>query len=403
MSASAPTDLQAHEPTMSELVARAEGLHDIVAEDAVAADRDRRLTDRVADAITEAGLLHLMAPRRLGGYQTDVLTLVEVTRVLGRACSSAGWVAGILNAGAWLTGILPEQAQRDVWGENPRARVCGVLAPTAEVEHVDGGILVSGEWGWASGSLHCDWAIAGAPIGPPAEEGSDFEHGLILLPMSDVTIKDTWYVAGMRGTGSNTLVVDKAFVPDHRIQSMPKALKGEYRTEHHDEALYRASLPGVLMLAAVGPHVGMAQAAFDYVLEKAPKRQVSSTNYTQKDSVSFQLGLAEAAARIDTALLHAHRAARDVDAAAAAGGLPDPLIRTRVRMDSGWVASQCREAIDGLMTAHGSSGFADFSPLARIWRDQETSSRHAILQVEVAKEIYGKALLGVTETVSKLV
>ncbi|NLT04797.1 MAG: oxidoreductase [Solirubrobacterales bacterium] len=399
MTASAPASAQDQETA---LVERAAALHDLVAEDAAEADRERRLTDRVVDAITDAGLLSLTTPRRLGGYEADLATLVEVTRELGRACSSTGWVAGILNAGAWLAATLPEQAQREVWGENPHARVAGVLAPTAEVEHVDGGIVVTGEWGWASGSLHAEWTMAGAPLGTDADGRP--ENALILLPMSELTIKDTWFVAGMRGTGSNTLVAERVFVPEHRIMSMAAALDGEYRTEHADEALYRASLPGVLMLAALGPHVGMAQAVLEYATAKAPRRSVSSTTYTaQTDSVAFQLRLAEAAIKIDSALMHAHRAAADVQSAAEAGGLPEPLIRARVRMDSGWVSTLCREAIDDLMTAHGSSGFADFSPIARIWRDQETSSRHAILQTDVCKEVYGKALLGVEPNVSHLI
>ena len=148
----------------------------------------------------------------------------------------------------------------------------------------------------------------------------------------------------------------------------------------------------------------MAQAVLEYATAKAPRRSVSSTTYTaQTDSVAFQLRLAEAAIKIDSALMHAHRAAADVQSAAEAGGLPEPLIRARVRMDSGWVSTLCREAIDDLMTAHGSSGFADFSPIARIWRDQETSSRHAILQTDVCKEVYGKALLGVEPNVSHLI
>jgi len=28
------------------------------------------------------------------------------------------------------------------------------------------------------------------------------------MPMSELTIEDTWFVAGMKGTGSNTIVTD---------------------------------------------------------------------------------------------------------------------------------------------------------------------------------------------------
>jgi alkylation response protein AidB-like acyl-CoA dehydrogenase len=30
--------------------------------------------------------------------------------------------------------------------------------------------------------------------------------GLSLMPMNQLTIEDTWYMVGMKGTGSNTIV-----------------------------------------------------------------------------------------------------------------------------------------------------------------------------------------------------
>ena len=87
----------------------------------------------------------------------------------------------------------------------------------------------------------------------------------------------------------------------------------------------------------VGPQLGLGRAALDLVREKAAKKPISYTFFTaQADSVAFQLQLAEAAMLIDTAHLHAYRAADDIDRAAAAGVYPDFLARARVRADTGW-------------------------------------------------------------------
>ena len=156
-------------------------------------------------------------------------------------------------------------------------------------------------------------------------------------------------MAGMKGTGSNTLVADEVFVPDHRLLSVPKGIENEYPTEHKDEALYRSSFIPVLALILVGPQLGLARAARDLCIAKAPKRAISYTSFErQTDSVAFQLEVAKAAMKVDTAHLHAFRAAGDIDAAAARGDKLDYVTRARVRADTGYTADTARAAIDAL-------------------------------------------------------
>ena len=216
--------------------------------------------------------------------------------------------------------------------------------------------------------------------------------------------EDTWFVAGMRSSGSNCLIADDVFVPEHRVMPMPPAIAGDYLTEHSDEVLYRSALMPVVALVLVGPQLGLGRAALDFVIGKAPNKTIAYTNYTsQKESTAFQLQIAEAARLIDTAHLHAYRAAADIDDAAARGEYPDYLTRARVRSDTGYVAQCITRAIDILLYAHGAGSFAEVSPLQRIWRDSATGARHAIVSPTVNYEIYGKALLGVDESITPMV
>ena len=138
--------------------------------------------------------------------------------------------------------------------------------------------------------------------------------------------------------------------------------------------------------------------------EKASSRTIAYTFFDkQSASVAFQLQIADAALMIDTAHFHAYRAADDVDGAAARGVYPDRLTRARVRADTGYVVEKITQAIDKLMFAHGSAGFADASPLQRIWRDAAVASRHAVCLPPIGYELYGKALLGVENTVTPLI
>lgn len=374
-------------PSRSELVARAAALREQLWADAPETDRTRRLTDASLCAVATAGLNRMMTPRRLGGYEADARTVLDVTVELGKGCGATAWVTAVYNSGNFVAAMFPDRVRDEVWGDNPDARTAMVLvAPTATVEPADRGVVVSGKWGYASGSLHAEWIVvlAGKP-----------EPRVLLIPLRDLTVQDTWFVAGMRGTGTNTVVADRVFVPQHRITAYRPILDGSRPVVRDDEPLYRTTLSGVLQVFLLGGMIGEATAALEYVLAKASKRAIASSTYaSQLDSVPFQVLVAEAAELIDTARLHATRAADTIDEAARTGASLDVPTRARMRMDAAWTVQKCREAVDLLMSAHGTSAFAEVSPLQRIWRDLGVGSRHAGFGGQIPQEIYGKALLG---------
>ena len=389
--------------TTAELVARARSLGPLLAANASAGEADRRVVEESIAALTEAGLFKIAVPRRYGGYETSVRAMLEVSAAVGEADGGTAWVLTLVNVCNWLIGLFPRQAQDDVFGADPAALVSGVLAPTATTVRVDGGWRVTGKWYYNSGSWHATWAGLGIPV--TDDRGEVVNQGLALIPRGDLSLEDTWFVAGMKSTGSNCLVADDVFVPAHRVMLVPPAILGEYPSESLDsEPLYRSALVPVLALVLVGPQLGMGQAALDYVIGKAARKPVSYTFFTaQTESAGFQLQIAEAARLIDTARLHAFRAADDIDQAAARGEYPDFLTRARIRSDTGYVAECVTRAIDILLYAHGAGSFADVNPLQRIWRDSATAARHAVVSPQVSYEVYGKALLGVEDRITPLI
>jgi len=112
--------------------------------------------------------------------------------------------------------------------------------------------------------------------------------------------------------------------------------------------------------------------------------------------------VAAAALKLETARLHTYRAVTEVDQAAAFGPL-DYAARAHIRAQAGYAAQQIVEAIGILLDAHGSSAFADASPLQRIWRDANTAARHAGLVPAVGLEVHGKSLLDIGERMSLMV
>jgi alkylation response protein AidB-like acyl-CoA dehydrogenase len=390
-------------PTVPELVARARELAPLLRKNAPASEANRRVEEETIQAATAAGLMRVCTPRRYGGWEMSTRAMLDVSSAIAEADGGAAWVVNLNNICCWLTSLFPVRAQDEVFGADPDTRVSGVLNPSATSTKVPGGFRVSGTWHYNSGGWHAQWAVLGMPVVNAAGEAID--QGLALIPMTDLEREDTWFVAGMKSTGSICLKAKDIFVPDHRILSVPRAIEGDYPTEMRDqEPFYRSAFVPILSVILLGPILGLGRAALEFVRQKAASRAIAYTAFTKQNmSVAFQLQIAEAALMIDTAHLHAYRAADDIDDAAIRDVYPDMIVRTRVRADSGYAAEKTTQAIDKLLTAHGSSGFAESSPLQRIWRDAAVASRHAVILPPIGYEVYGKALLGVENTITPLV
>ncbi|MEU6672457.1 acyl-CoA dehydrogenase family protein [Streptomyces sp. NPDC046727] len=385
------------------LPGRAAALVELLRRNAARTDQDRCVAPENIAALDGAGLFSLTVPQRLGGHQARIRTLVQVGAELGRGCGSTAWTTSLINISGWLIGLYPQRTQREVYAQDPGTRACAVLPPHGTGRTTDAGTVVSGRWSFASGCLHARWALLGMTL--TGEHGERRDQALALVPMNQLTIEDTWHVAGMRGTGSNTLTADDVVVPAHRILSVTQALQGTYPTEFKDEALYRAAFVPTLALSLAGPLLGLARGAMELVLASlATGRGISHTHYAQAcEAPSTQMQLAEAASLIDTATLHLMRAADDVDNWAASGPCMPLVNRTRARMDIGTVARCSREALDLLLNVHGARSFAEDSPLQRMWRDLETGTRHAMINPAIATEMYGRALLGIEDQITPLI
>ncbi|MDT0330163.1 acyl-CoA dehydrogenase family protein [Nocardiopsis lambiniae] len=381
---------------------RARALIPLLQANAAQGEQERRLTDETVKALTEEGMFKLLIPRRYGGYETSLRTLLDVTSTLSEGDGASGWLAAVCNSCAWMASLFPERARDEVFGSGSAPIVSGVVAPTAKTRRVDGGFTVTGRWNYNSGSWHADWAVLGVPL--TDDDGAVVDQGMVLVPASDYTVEETWFTAGLRATGSNTLVAQDVFVPDHRVLSVPPLFAGTHAADEGETPLYRSPFAPFVSTVIVGPLLGLGRAALETVVRRAPDKAIAFTFFQrQTDSVAYQVAVAEAALRIDTAHLHAHRAADAVDRAAAQGHRPDALTRARIRADLGHAVENTTAAIDGLMYVHGSGGFAEADPLQRVWRDAHMAARHAVVQPSIGKEVYGKALLGVDEKVSPMV
>ncbi|MGO2112494.1 MAG: acyl-CoA dehydrogenase family protein, partial [Pseudoclavibacter sp.] len=211
-------------PTAAELVARVEELHPLLKKNAAAGEQDRRVVEESIQALTDAGMFKITIPKRYGGYETSMRTMLDVSAAVARADGGTAWVVTLVNICNWLVGLYPEKTQDEIFGSDPQAKVSGVLAPTATTRRVEGGWRVTGKWHYNSGSWHSTWATVGIPI--TDESGEVVDQGNALIPRGELGFEETWFVAGMRSSGSNTITADDIFVPDHRVLKVPAAIDG---------------------------------------------------------------------------------------------------------------------------------------------------------------------------------
>lgn len=129
--------------TASDVKERITAILPIIREHATQTESDRRVAQPVIDALQEAGAFKVTVPRRFGGYQLTLREIVYINAIVARGDGSTSWVTTLTNVCSWMTGLFGEQAQNDVWGENPDARVCGVLTPSSTSVREEGGLRIT--------------------------------------------------------------------------------------------------------------------------------------------------------------------------------------------------------------------------------------------------------------------
>ena len=173
------------------------------------AKADCQVPDQTIQELQDMGFFLTMQPHQYGGYELDPQDFFKMSIALAEGCMSTAWVAGIIAIHSFQIALMDKQAQEDVWGPSIDTRVSSSYAPMGKVEVVDGGFKFSGRWGWSSGSGHCTWVLLGGIV--PGEGYRTF-----LIPKEDYEIVNTWNPMGLQGTGSNDIVVNDVFVPEHR-------------------------------------------------------------------------------------------------------------------------------------------------------------------------------------------
>ncbi len=373
-------------PTGDELVRRAEALVPQLQERSAQAEADRRLSDETVQAFREAGFHKILQPTRFGGYGLGVDTAAECIRTLATGCGSSGWIANLFIIHNWQMGLFPMEAQEEYWADGPD-QLCSTasFAPYSNLETVDGGYRLSGRWKFSSGCDFASWFI----ILKPSPTCLDW----MLVPRSDLTIEDDWFVAGLCGTGSKDLILDDVFVPSHRCVGIQDLAFGTTPGGlAHGTPLARLpfSWPAVwgIPAALVGMATGMANAVQKTLIGK----RALFTGQLQVERVANQMKLAEVLTDIHAAeLIMRHRLA-ELTRWGEAGGAPSPLEGLTSQRDAAYVSRLIGRVANKLTLMAGATSTYLTNPIQRFQRDINSGVTHVSLVWEESAENYGRAV-----------
>lgn len=356
-----------------------------VAARAKAADRNRAVPRETIDALVEANLLNVIAPKAVGGLEADFSVAAAISRKLASACGSTAWVFAILAEGAWIASLFSKEAQDEVWSGNPL--VCASILPLGTAERVDSGYRVNGHWGYLSGSDFADWVVLCAKTDV---DGGGSQMIVFIVPKSQVTMLSDWNVLGLRGTGSHGGIVKDLFVPEYRTMAYTDLFAGTTpgRYVHPDYVLGRAPRQLVTAFSLTPVIVGLAT----HALEIGEDLMRSSSASSQPDWGSIQARYSEAAVEVSLANTMLETCTTRSDRMLRSGNPISEADITQTRLYASYMNKMSHRAIETIAYIYGSKWIYDTHAFQIVLRDAKAAASHRSCNWELASINYCKSV-----------
>ena len=355
----------------------------------------RRLPPETERELHDDGLFRIVQPRRVGGSEFDYVALVDCADAIGQADASAAWNFANLSSHHWMLGMFDERAQDLVWGRDANTLIASsFIFPAGRARKVDGGYVLRGSWPFSSGVDSCEWNMLASVVSSD-DEADGIEYRIFLLNKSDYRIKDTWYATGLRGTGSNDVEVDDAFVAEPMTVAVNDLAGGPTPgSAVNPNALYALPVFSLFPYVLSGVALGNAQACLDDYVELARHRASTYNRAKLGDLQTTQIKIAEASSKIDAARLIMRSTCIEAMAEARRGHVPDMAAKTKMRRDGAYSVNLCTEAVSLLFAASGARGLYTSGALQRQFRDAHAINSHIAFNFDAAGTNYGRVALG---------
>jgi 3-hydroxy-9,10-secoandrosta-1,3,5(10)-triene-9,17-dione monooxygenase len=376
------------------MIARARALIPHLRDRAARTEELRRLPPETERDLHDTGLFRIVQPKRVGGSEFDYVALVDCADALGQADASVAWNFANLASHHWMLGMFDKRAQDLVW-KNPDVLIASsFIFPAGRARKVDGGYVLRGSWPFSSGVDSSEWNMLASVVSSD-DEADGIEYRIFLLNKSDYKINDTWNATGLRGTGSNDVEVNDAFVANPMTVAVSDLAGGPTPgSTVNPNALYALPVFSLFPYVLSGVALGNAQACLDDYVEVARHRASTYNRAKLGDLQSTQIKIAEASAKIDAARVIMRSTCFEAMADARSGHVPDTAAKTKLRRDGAYSVNLCTEAVSLLFSASGARGLFTTGALQRQFRDAHAINSHLAFNFDAAGTNYGRVALG---------
>src|ERR1700688_1675465 len=394
-SASRPPGRESDDQAYVAMVARAKALIPRLRDRASRTEELRRLPPETERDLHESGLFRIVQPKRVGGSEFDYVALVDCADAIGLADASVAWNLANLASHHWMLGMFDKRAQDLVWNKDVNALIASsFIFPAGRARKVDGGYVLRGSWPFSSGVDSCEWNMLASVVSSD-DEADGIEYRIFLLNKSDFKINDTWNATGLRGTGSNDVEVNDAFVAEPMTLAVSDLDGGPTPgSDVNPNALYMLPVFSLFPYVLSGVALGNAQACLDDYVDLARHRASTYNRAKLGDLQSTQIKIAEASAKIDAARLIMRSTCIEAMADARRGHVPNMAAKTKVRRDGAFAVNLCTEAVSLLFAASGARGLSTAGALQRQFRDAHAINSHLAFNFDSAGTNYGRVALG---------
>ena len=330
----------------------------------------RGLPERIVEALIEGGFFRMLLPRSLGGAELDPLTYVQVLEEIARADPSTAWCLG-QNSGCSMSAPYLEPAvAREMFGPPHGILAWGPDLPGAgRGVAVEGGIRVTGGWGFATGSRHATWLGAHVPIFEPDgtprmnPNGRPFVR-TVLFPKSSAEIIDNWHVIGLRGTGSDSYALNDLFVPQKYTCSRDNEAE-----RREPGLLYRFTSGMIYAMGFSNVSLGIARGALEAFVELARDKIPRGARKTLRENNVIQSEVAQSEAKLRSARAFIHTTLREMWEEAEEKGDFGLDKHWQLRLASTWAIHQARDVVATIYHAAGATAIFNDNPFERRLRD----------------------------------
>ncbi len=363
----------------------------------------RQVRNDAMQALYREHLLRHFQPERHGGDGAPWGLQFDIGRLLAQACPSTSWIATVVAANNCYACRFPQSVQDEIYGDSPDVLVANAsVQKDVRIVAEKAGFRLSGQWKFASGIDHAHWILIAGAVTAADGRPTD-QRQFMLIPAPDWVVEDTWFVSGMRGTGSKDIVVDGAFVPAERALPIAEFWGANPPGgEPGGPFIWRLPLAGYFGTSLLGPIVGMAEGGLKTYIDITGVRVGVMTGEAVANQPTVQLRLAESMAEIDTARRVLKSQIHRLRRLGEAGETADPDTIRAMNRDRAFATRMCQNALERLASSMGAMGIFDGNPVQRQLRDLNAAAMQIAVNYDRGMLPFGQQALGLEPPASMI-